>query len=145
MHRLLTSLSFCLVPHVYRIVCRLAARRQSAAVLATIACIGVGGIAIGQPANDNFANAQVVAGANGIVIGSNVGATTETGEPAITGVPAAASIWYTWTAQASGATTFDTFGSTNQTGGSLDTRLAIYTGGNLGNLTLVGENDDAVN
>jgi uncharacterized delta-60 repeat protein/uncharacterized repeat protein (TIGR01451 family) len=145
MHRLLFSLSFCLVPHVYRIVCRLAARRQSAAVLAAIACVGVGGIAMGQPANDNFANAQVVAGANGTVIGSNVGATTETGEPPITGEPAAASIWYTWTAQASGATTFDTFGSTNQTGGSLDTRLAIYTGGNLGNLTLVGENDDAVN
>jgi uncharacterized repeat protein (TIGR01451 family)/uncharacterized delta-60 repeat protein len=145
MHRLLISLPFCLIPHAYRICRRFVSARQAIAAVAATACISVGTIAFAQPANDNFANAQVVAGSSGTVLGSNVGATTEAGEPPITAAPAAASIWYTWTAQASGATTFDTFGSTNQTGASLDTRLAIYTGGSVDALTLIGENDDAAN
>jgi uncharacterized repeat protein (TIGR01451 family)/uncharacterized delta-60 repeat protein len=109
-----------------------------------MAFVILAGSAAAQPANDNFANAQGVAGAKGTVTGSNVGATTETGEPDVTGMPAAASVWFTWTAPATGAATFDTIGSTGS-GGSLDTRLAIYTGTGLNNLVLVAENDDALN
>src|ERR1051326_7479865 len=129
------------LPH--RVCCRPPWSWSFAGALVVLLSL-LAGIASAQPANDNFANAQAIAGGSGTVVGSNVGATTETGEPDITGEPAAASIWYTWTAPASGATTFDTLGSTNG-GGSLDTRLAVYTGGALNSLVLVAENDDAVN
>ena len=35
------------------------------------------------PANDDFANAQLISGASGSVTGTNVGATIESGEPNI--------------------------------------------------------------
>ena len=64
----------------------------------------------GAPANDNFANAQVITGPAGNVSGNNLGATTEPGEPpTIAGAPAGASVWYSWTAPATGPVTFNTF------------------------------------
>jgi hypothetical protein len=36
-----------------------------------------------EPSNDNFANAQVIIGTSGSVAGTNVGATVEPGEPAM--------------------------------------------------------------
>lgn len=144
MLRLLTS-PFCSQCAAHRIFRCFRSVRGIGSILASVAVASLlTTLASAQPANDNFANAQQIAGANGTVSGSNVGATTEDGEPDITGVSAAASIWYTWTAQSTGAATFDTLGSTSP-GGSLDTRLAIYTGTALDSLALVGENDDALN
>ncbi|MGB1645214.1 MAG: S8 family serine peptidase, partial [Ilumatobacteraceae bacterium] len=83
------------------------------------------------PTNDDFANAElIVSGAN--LSQSTVGATTETGEP----IPScdsgpANSVWFTWTAPASGSVTVDTIGS------DFDTILAVYkdVDGTLSGLT----------
>jgi Ca2+-binding RTX toxin-like protein len=90
------------------------------------------------PANDDFANAQVISGPMGNVTGSNVAATKELGEPDHAGNPGGHSIWYSWTAPADGAVVFKTAGS------SFDTLLAAYTGAAVNALTLVAANDDGV-
>lgn len=90
-----------------------------------------------RPANDNFVDAQIISGYSGSVTGSNVGATKEPCEPNhYYNIPGGASVWYRWTAPASGNATFDTFGS------DFDTILAVYTGDNLCNLAHVASNDD---
>ena len=92
--------------------------------------------AAAAPANDDFANAQVITGATGSVNGTNIGATKELGEPDHAGNAGGHSIWYTWTAPADGNVAFRTAGS------SFDTLLAVYTGAAVGALTLVAANDD---
>jgi hypothetical protein len=79
------------------------------------------------PANDNFANGAVVAG--GPVFGSNVGATSEPGEPQHGG-PGFVSVWWRWTPNVSGDATVSTCSS--------DTFLslvAVYTGSTLATLS----------
>jgi hypothetical protein len=88
------------------------------------------------PANDNFVNATVISGSSGSISGSTLLATKETGEPDHAGISGGHSIWYRWTAPASGAFTFFTQGS------GFDTLLGIYTGVGVGSLTLVGSDDD---
>ena len=85
------------------------------------------------PANDNFANAQVIGGCSGSVTGTNVGATKESGEPNNPASPTSAkSVWYQWQAPSTGSATIDTIGS------GYDTILAVYTGTAVNGLTLVG-------
>lgn len=79
-----------------------------------------------QPANDNFTNAIAITGAAGTVGGTNNGASLEVPCEStnllfddLTNVDN--SVWYVWTAPASGAVTFDTIGS------GFDTVLAVYT------------------
>lgn len=93
-------------------------------------------LAAAAPANDDFANAQVIAGATGNVAGNNVGATKEVGEPDHAGNPGGHSIWFSWTAPADGHVAFRTAGS------GFDTLLAAYTGAAVNALTLVAANDD---
>ncbi len=109
----------------------------------------VAGVATAQPTNDNFANATVISGLTGSTDANNSNATVEAGESVsiITddnsfGVSVGGSIWYSWTAPATGNVTFNTFPSTNS-GPVFDTVLAVYTGNTLANLSLVGANDDA--
>ncbi len=83
-----------------------------------------------RPANDYFANAIQLTGHAPSFVGSNGGASRETGEPVILGVPGGASLWWRWTAPASGAVIADTAGS------SVSMLLAVYTGNSLENLTL---------
>ena len=71
--------------------------------------------------------------------GSNIGATREFGEPFITANIGGHSVWWTWTAPASGSVTIDTSGS------SFDTLLGVFTGGSVSTLTPVAANDDASN
>src|SRR5207302_7684664 len=60
-------------------------------------------VASAAPANDLFANAQLLTGISGSVAGSNVGATSEPGEPnAGYGMGMGFTVWYRWTAPASG-------------------------------------------
>lgn len=92
----------------------------------------------GGPANDPFANAEVLTGNAAISAGSNANATREADEPNHAANSGGRSIWYRWTAPAGGRWTVDTAGS------SFDTTLAVYTGPAVNALTLVGENDDAV-
>jgi titin len=85
--------------------------------------------AVTGPANDNFANAQVISGAAGSVNGTNVGASREVGEPNHASNPGGASIWYVWTAPAGyNHVTFTTCGS------GFNTLLAEYQGTTLANL-----------
>jgi hypothetical protein len=88
------------------------------------------------PLNDNFEAAQALTGNVGQVTGTNVGATAQFGEQAITGSPAVHSVWYQWTAPSAGQATFTTEGST------FDTVLAVYTGTAVNALTKIAQNDD---
>jgi uncharacterized delta-60 repeat protein len=87
------------------------------------------------PPNDNFASRIPLAGPTNAVIGTNVGATKEPGEPNHAGNPGGKSVWWTWTAPAGGNVLVTTFGS------SFDALLAIYTGSSVSNLTLIASND----
>ena len=89
------------------------------------------------PANDNFADAQVVVGAEveGELSGSNFGATMEPGEPVTTaGFEAGGSVWYSWRAPATG--TFSI-----RLTADWDAQLAIFTGEEVGALTVLDESD----
>ncbi|HLL77384.1 MAG TPA: NF038122 family metalloprotease [Pyrinomonadaceae bacterium] len=90
------------------------------------------------PANDNFASAQALPGSSGSATGTNVGATSEAGEPnhSPDGRAGGKSIWYNWTAPSGGSVTFNTAGS------NFDTVLAAYTGAGVGALTAIIKNDD---
>lgn len=88
------------------------------------------------PANDLFVSASPLLGSSGTATGSTVDATRETGEPSHGGSGASASIWYRWTAPATGTLTLDTRGST------FDTLLGAYTGNTVAGLSTLAENDD---
>jgi len=88
------------------------------------------------PANDRFSNATTITGTNVIVIGTNVGASKEGGEPAHAGDPGGSSVWWTWTAPGSGEVRISTDGS------DFDTLLGVYTGTKVNSLSLVASNDD---
>jgi hypothetical protein len=93
-----------------------------------------------RPSNDSFANAAVVAGASGSAQGDSTWATREVGEPSTqAGFTGDKSVWFAWTAPATGTATFDTEGS------SFDTTLGVYTGSSLNTLTACSgcQNDDA--
>lgn len=89
------------------------------------------------PANDNFANAQLVTGNPSNLAGSILGATLEPGEP-LSSSPTV-SIWYKWIASGSGYTSFATAGS------EFDTILRVYTGSTVSNLVLVAASDNLEN
>ncbi len=90
-----------------------------------------------RPANDNFASAATLTGDNTTATVVTAAATAETGEPSHgSSSPAAKSVWYKWTASATGICTISTRGS------DYDTLLAIYTGSALNALTLVVRDDD---
>jgi hypothetical protein len=89
------------------------------------------------PANDNFANAEVITGLSGSASGSNVDATEEPGEPNNAAVSAPIqSVWYAWTAPETTTIRFDTCTS------DWDTTLGIYAGPTVQTLSLVADNDD---
>src|SRR5438552_1669252 len=83
------------------------------------------------PANDNFANRIVLSGNSVGTTGTTVAATKEAGEPNHAGNPGGHSIWWSWTAPATGDVTIDTAGS------AFDTLLGVYTGASVSALTLV--------
>lgn len=83
-------------------------------------------------ANDDQADAEVLAGATGSVAGTTVGATAEAGEPAHGPNGPHASVWYRFVAPTAGTLTLDTEGST------FDTLLAVYVGTTLSSLTPLG-------
>ncbi|HEY1051157.1 MAG TPA: hypothetical protein VGE39_15410, partial [Prosthecobacter sp.] len=94
------------------------------------------------PANEAFANAtnlgSTASGTSSSWVDYSGG--TEAGEPGAMPYPAQQgprSIWWQWTAPASGLFTFDTLGA------NFDTALHVYTGASVSALTLVAENHDA--
>jgi uncharacterized delta-60 repeat protein/uncharacterized repeat protein (TIGR01451 family) len=91
-----------------------------------------------QPANDNFASAEVISGSWGMATNDNSTATGEFGEPSHAGSLATHSIWYQFIAPLDGEVALDTYGSAL----GLDTVLAVYTGATLPTLNQVAANDD---
>jgi len=83
------------------------------------------------PANDLFADRAPLIGTNASATGFNYLATKEPGEPDHAGNAGGKSLWWSWTAPASGTATVTTLGS------SFATLLAIYTGTGLSSLSLV--------
>lgn len=91
------------------------------------------------PSNDDlFSSSNTLNGNLGVVFGSNRGATKQSGEPNHNGNTSTTSIWYRWTPTVPGMARVETVGS------SFDTILAVYTGPNIANLTLIISNDDAI-
>src|SRR2546425_4711434 len=90
------------------------------------------------PPNDNFFNAIPLNGPIVTTTGSNVGASKNFGgEPFLVGGSfGGASVWWTWTATASGQTTIDTEGS------DFNTLLGVFTGTVPNQLALVADNDN---
>lgn len=87
-----------------------------------------------RPFNDNFSERATLSGDEIHVRSSNVGATTETGEPTTAG---SATLWWAWKAPATTTVEIDT------TGSSYDTALAVYTGTSLTKLSKVASNDNS--
>jgi hypothetical protein len=94
-------------------------------------------IAPTAPPNDNFANRITLTGDTANATGSNIRATAEAGEPAQSWE--INSVWWTWTAPATGNYTINTEGS------NYDTWLSIFTGNQVDNLSLVANDDDSGN
>lgn len=90
------------------------------------------------PSNDMFANRIPITGIIANSAGDNTLATAEAGEPnhAESSVPIQ-SVWWSWTAPAHGEVTFSTENS------NFDTSLAVYTGTQLANLSLIAFDDDS--
>ena len=101
----------------------------------------VSAVQAAPPANDMFANWQIVYESSGVFWpGTNVDATTQTNEQVPSGFTAAshqASIWYRWEPEFGGWYEITTAGS------GIDTVLSIWTGPGIGSLPLVHANDDA--
>lgn len=94
---------------------------------------------VGDPpiANDDFANRIPLEGMAVATSGTNTNATKEIGEPNHGQASGGRSIWWGWTAPASGLVTISTEGST------FDTTLGVYTGLSVDNLVGVDGNNDA--
>ena len=89
------------------------------------------------PANDNFLMSLPQGGTSWTAAGTNLNGTAEAGEPAHAGNAASKSVWWIWTAPATGTCTLRTDGS------SFDTVLAVYTGDAVNRLTQVVSNDNS--
>lgn len=90
------------------------------------------------PANDNFANAEVISGIQVHITRSNVEATKESGEPNHASNVGGKSVWFKWTAPMSRIMSF----TTNRSGSNIDTLIHIYTGSMLTSLLSRNFNDN---
>jgi uncharacterized repeat protein (TIGR02543 family) len=88
------------------------------------------------PANDNFANRRTLTGNSVTTNVSNVGASYEPNEPMHLATFGGKTVWWSWTAPASGGVTLTASNS------ALDTLVAVYTGTSVSNLTFVAGNDE---
>jgi hypothetical protein len=96
----------------------------------------------GAPKNDDFENAIGLGGHSAENYGQNWFpgpsiATAEPGEPNHAGSAAGHSVWWRWTAPASGPVEIVTCGNL-----LIDSVLAVYTGDSVDDLGLVADNDD---
>ncbi len=104
-------------------------------LLAPFLCIGTAW------GNDTFPG-TVLTGTSGTVTGTTVGATGQTSENTTYGGGNLNTIWYSWTAPASGVFTAATCNLGAETTTSFDTTLIAYTGAAFP-LTVISTNDDA--
>lgn len=92
--------------------------------------------AAARPANDNFSAAITLSGNSGSASGTNLLGTTESGEPLVLANASGHTVWWTWTAPASGQVSLDTHGS------PFDTLLTVYTGNTVATLQPIAWNND---
>jgi uncharacterized repeat protein (TIGR02543 family) len=97
----------------------------------------VAGTTADIPLNDDFTNAALIPSAGATNDVTTTYASRENGEPHHAGNPGGHSLWWTWTASASGIVTINTAGS------DFNTLLGVYTGSALTNLTVVTNSDGA--
>ena len=105
------------------------------AATTNLICPGGGSGDVGN-GSDGFRSRVRLSDASGRAVGSNVRASKESGEPKHAGKRGGHSVWWTWTAPASGTFIFDTRGS------DFDTLLAVYTGNSVSRLNRIASNDD---
>jgi hypothetical protein len=87
-----------------------------------------------RPLNDDFEDAQVISGSTATVEGTNAGATSQADDPKAAGERAGASVWYSWTAPASGLVHLDTCTA------DFNELLRVFAGSTLTSLTEVARN-----
>jgi hypothetical protein len=114
-----------------------AGRTYNIAVDGYDGAVGMVVLSVNPPLNDAFGNCQTLTGTSGRVTGYTIGALKEPGEPDHNSDFGGHSVWYCWTAPASGTTAFDTIGS------NFDTLLAVYTGSAVNALTWVASDNDS--
>lgn len=90
-------------------------------------------------ANDNFADRSPIPGTPATILGSNFGATKETGEPDHAGITGGHSVWWSWTAPSNGVY-FISAALTNWWGTFERAPLGVYTSDSITNLTSVASN-----
>lgn len=100
------------------------------------------GLSLEGPGNhDNFADAKILPETLGVsASGSTTLATKEVGEPNHAGDSGGNSIWFSWTAPASGPVAISVCPYFEE---APDTLLGVYTGNAVGSLTSVAANDDS--
>ena len=104
----------------------------------TTAAVAVpGSVLAAPPDNDDFASAVELFAPSDFAEGTNVDATKQAGEPQHAGNAGGASVWYRWTALASGRVVVSTCES------DFNTLIGVYTGDAVGSLVQVASNDDA--
>jgi hypothetical protein len=108
-----------------------------AAAVASTALIAAGSALAANAQNDDFTEAELISGSSVTTDGLTPAATREAGEPSH-GAPAGydQTVWYRWTAPASGSVTVSTC-----TDITLTTYAAAYTGGAVNALTKVPSTD----
>ena len=89
--------------------------------------------------NDNFINRWILTGASGSIGFTIDGATKEPGEPLHAGNVGGHSIWYSWTAPASGVATFHITRSV--AGVHFYPLLAVYTGNTVTSLSVIASSN----
>jgi hypothetical protein len=108
-------------------------------VVAVLVVLPASPASAAPPSNDTFNSAEILFAGSGTVDGTTVDATAQANEPNHAGLstPNMRSVWYAYTAPATGVLTVDTC-----TAASFDTTLGIYTGSAVGALTQVAASDD---
>jgi hypothetical protein len=94
------------------------------------------GATVAPGSNNAFTNPIPLSGPIVITTGNNLTANKEFFEPSHGGNNGGASVWWTWTALASGPTTISTEGS------DFNTLLGVYTGNAVNQLTTIAGNND---
>ena len=90
--------------------------------------------------NDNFANRLALSGPAPVAASNNLLATREAGEPDHAGAAAGRSLWYTWTAPATGTVNVSTYYT--GTGAPTMRAVALYTGNALSSLSEVASSNN---
>jgi len=110
--------------------------QQRSKMCGALGLLALSGVAMAQPANDNWADARAVSGVGTAFDTDNVGAVTD--GPSNCGLMAS-DVWFCWTASADGSVS-----ATTCNGVGYDSVISVYDGcGDPATLATLGCNDDS--